>query len=124
MGRSSPALPRTTAARSSFAASPPDYLDVFISAQRLVQNAAQGVIQLYGDDLPGPARELRREAADAGADLEREGVFIRAGGLGYAPGHGGVDEEVLAQRLGEAEAVPLEQRLHLGGAGETYFSHL
>ena len=102
----------------------PDDLDVVIPAERLCQNAAEGAVQLDGHDPACALRQLAREAAHAGADLQREGGAVRAGGLGYAPGNRRLDEEVLPQRLGEAEAVPLQQGLYFTRTGQVHSAHL
>ena len=95
----------------------PDDLYVIIPAQRLAQYAAQGAVQLYGDDLPGahdddPVRDLHDLIELVGDDDE---AF---------PRHGGLDEEVLAQGLGEAEAVPFEQGLYFSRAREIHLAYL
>ena len=69
--------------------------------ERLGEQGQEQLIQLHGLDPPGPLGQLRREAAHAGADFE-DGEALRpalAAGLGYAPGDGGLYEEVLAEAL-------------------------
>ena len=74
----------------------------------------------------GPLRELDRQAAYAGAYLQYGEALGRAlaAGLGDAPGHGGLYEEILPQGLGKMHAVPLHERTDVVRTRQTHIALL
>ena len=103
-----------------------DDLCVRVSSERLGQDWQEGAVELHGRDALRPLGELGGEAADAGADFE-DGEALRpalAAGLGYAPGDGGLYEEVLAQAPGKADAVPVHKLFDVARAGQTHLALL
>ena len=59
--------------------------------------------------LVGPLGKLDGQRPDTGADLQNSGPGSDAGGVGNIPGHPVFNEEVLPQRFGEVETVPVQE---------------
>ena len=79
----------------------------------LPQHGIEPLVQLHRHHPAGPAHQLSRQRADAGADLQHAGLLVRAAGVGDVPGHPALDEKILAHGLGKTEAVALQKRLYL-----------
>ncbi|CAN3997747.1 Hydrolase, partial [Dysosmobacter welbionis] len=56
-------------------------LHIRIGGHGLRQHRQQGPVQLHGHHLPGPLGQLRRQGADARADLQHAAACVRAGSL-------------------------------------------
>ena len=78
----------------------------------LRQHRRQPAVQLHGHDFFRPAGQLHRQRADARADLQHAAA-LRASGGGDVLRHPALDEEVLPQGFGEAEAVAGQQGLYI-----------
>ena len=78
----------------------------------LRQHRRQPAVQLHGHHLFRAAGQLHRQRADARADLQHAAA-LRASGGGDVLRHPALDEEVLPQGLGEAEAVAGQQGLYI-----------
>ena len=84
-------------------------LHIRIGGHGLRQHRQQGPVQLHGGHLPGPLGQLRRQGADARADLQHAAACVRAGGLRDPAGHLRIDQKVLSHGFGEMEPMPGQQ---------------
>ena len=94
--------------------------EVVEARHRLRQHRQQPPVELDRDDPPRTLRELLRQRADAGADLQHAHPRVRAGGVGNLRGHPALDEKVLPHGLGKMEAVPRQKRLNIAAVTEIH----
>ena len=80
-------------------------LEVIVFCERFIQYRQKPAVELHGDNLFGSFEQLAGQHADTGADLQHAGMLPLDGGFRHARTHGGIDQEILPQRLGEGEAV-------------------
>ncbi len=92
--------------------------------QRFGQNGRQAVIQLDGHHLFGPAAQLRSKHPEARPDLQHPYPGGGAAQLRHAGADAGIDDEILAERMGKGKPVALQQLLDDGGVGESGHSGL
>ena len=74
-------------------------LDIGKRAEGVFQHRDERLVNLKGDDALVALGKLRRQAADAGADLHNDAVRAVAAVVGDLGGDGGVDEKVLTESL-------------------------
>ena len=86
--------------------------EVGVVGHGLRQHRRQPAIQLHRHHLLRPAGQLHRQRADARAYLQHAAA-LRASGGGDVLRHPSLDEEVLPQGLGKAEAVAGQQGLYV-----------
>ena len=93
---------------------------VGVLGHRLRQHGVQAAVQLHRHHLSRPAGQLCGEGADAGAYLHHAGIGVRTAGGGDILRHPALNEKILSQRLGEAEAVPCQQSLYVVAVTEIH----
>lgn len=83
-----------------------DELEVVVVGHRLFQQWRQTLVDLDGDDIVRTLAKLLGQHADAGADLKCTPAGADTGGLRNAGADTGVDDEILAEALGQGKVIP------------------
>ena len=83
-----------------------DELEVVVVGHRLFQQRRQTLVDLDGDDIVRTLAKLLGQHADAGADLKCAPAGADTGGLRNAGADAGVDDEILAEALGQGKVIP------------------
>ena len=96
--------------------------NVVIRAERFAEHIAQPPVQLNGRDAARGFCKLCREAADAGADLQRAVGLCDAAFGGNALRHPRGGQKVLSHGLGKTEAVALQKRRYVAVIGQIHRS--
>ena len=99
---------------------PGDDFNIWVGGHGLRQHGEELLVQLDGNHLPGPLRQLRRQAPHARPDFQHAAASLRLGGGGYCRRDGGVNEKILSHGLGEMEAVPPQKGAEVFPAAEIH----